>query len=296
MIKILITGAAGFTGVKACAYFLKEGYEVYGMVHKNTPKEEKIKFLSCDLMNHEEVEATLKSIKPHYVLHLAGQNHSGVSWDKPIPTFMANANGTLNLLEGVRLHSPQAKIIVVGSVIDFNPCYLTKPNHPYGLSKYVQTLLSSCWSTMFDLNIMIARPSNLIGPGPSNGICSLLAKKIALNERTSTSIEFHFHNLLDQRDFLDVRDAIKAYHTIFKYGKKNNSYTIASGNSKSLVDVVRVFKDLTPTNLMITTDFFQRVEPIRIDIKAIKLLGWEPQYTFNQSLRDSLNYHRGNFF
>ncbi|MCP3739193.1 NAD-dependent epimerase/dehydratase family protein [Rossellomorea sp. BNER] len=293
MNKILITGAAGFTGVKACAYFLEEGYEVYGMVHKSTFKEDKIKFVSCDLMNSEEVETVIKDIQPHYLLHLAGQNHSGISWEKPLQTFMVNANGTLNLLEAVRLHSPHAKIIVVGSVIDYNPCSLAKPNHPYGLSKYVQTLLSSSWSSLYDLNIMIARPSNLIGPGPSNGICSLLAKKIVMNEKNLTSEGFHFHNLLDQRDFLDVRDAIRAYQSIFKYGRKNKSYNIASGNNRTILEVLKAYKEFSSSDLEVTTDLFQRQEPIRVDTKEIKMLGWKPQHTFHESILETLNFHRG---
>ncbi|MBM7586935.1 GDP-4-dehydro-6-deoxy-D-mannose reductase [Bacillus pakistanensis] len=296
MKRILITGATGFTGVNACGYFAEIGYEVYGMVHKKIPKDGKANYVSCDLMNSEEVEEALKNIQPHYVLHLAGQNHSGRSWEEPISTFMANVNGTLNLLEAVRHYSPNADIIVVGSVIDFNPCSLSKPNHPYGLSKYVQTLLSTSWSSLYDLNIKIARPSNLIGPGPSNGICSLLARKIAMNEKKYTSEGFHFHNILDQRDFLDVRDAIRAYHSIFKYGQNVKSYNIASGKDRTILEVVRAFKFLSVADLEITTDFFQRQEPMYVDIKEIKLLGWEPKYTFQESIKETLNFHRGEVF
>ena len=53
-----------------------------------------------------------------------------------------------------------------------------KVSNPYSLSKTMQVIIAEAWGGLMDSNIIIAKPSNLIGPGVSNGVCSILAKKM----------------------------------------------------------------------------------------------------------------------
>ena len=77
-----------------------------------------------------------------------------------------------------------------------------------------------------DSNIIIAKPSNLIGPGESNGICSILAKKMIDIESGRSKAIIEVNSLKDSRDFLDVRDAIKAYHVLLRDGINGKQYNI----------------------------------------------------------------------
>ncbi|MDT9024015.1 MULTISPECIES: NAD-dependent epimerase/dehydratase family protein [Rossellomorea] len=289
MSKVFITGASGFTGRHACEYYLNKGYEVYGAVRHHQQPRKQVQQVKCDLLNAEALSDILKSIQPRFILHLAAQNHSGRSWEDPISTMNTNVIGTMNLLEAVKKAVPQSTILIVGSVIEYNPCQSRYPNHPYGLSKYMQILVSSSWSTFYDLDVRIAKPSNLIGPGNSNGICSLLAQK-CLHYRKDKSKTFHFHNILDHRDFLDVRDAIVAYDLILHKGKKNHSYTIARGETFTFLKIAKMLKELSHSDLPLFTEHFHHTPEIHFENSSLRQLFWKPTLSLQESLNDILEY------
>ncbi|WP_171050822.1 NAD-dependent epimerase/dehydratase family protein [Bacillus sp. BHET2] len=290
MKKILITGASGFTGRHACEYYTKKGYDVYGLVHSQSLSSKQIQSIHCDLFDIEGLIEVLKVVKPRFILHLAAQNHSGRSWEDPVSTINTNVIGTMNLLEAVKKSVPDATLLIVGSVIEYNPCHSSLPNHPYGLSKYIQTLLTLCWSTFYDLDIRIAKSSNLIGPGHSTGICSLLAQK-CLQYRDDKSISFHFHNVLDNRDFVDVRDAVEAYDIILQRGEKNESYIVSSGKNYRFLKVAKELKSISQSDLPLTTDHFYPTADIRHEHTKLCELDWKPKHSLQNSLKDIIDYY-----
>ena len=234
MNKIFITGATGFTGIHACAYYINKGYGVYAAVRGHHHPLEEVSSEFCDLMDTESMKETLGKFNLALSFISLLRIIAVVSWEDPISTINTNVIGTLNLLETVKSAVPHATVLITGSVIEYNPCHTPHPNHPYGLSKYIQTLISSCWSSFYDMDIRIAKTSNLIGPGHSNGICSLVAQK-CLQYSKGDSVGFHFHNILDRRDFLDVRDAVLAYDCILQKGRENETYVVASGENTYII-------------------------------------------------------------
>ncbi|XXM71199.1 NAD-dependent epimerase/dehydratase family protein [Lysinibacillus sphaericus] len=287
MKKIFITGSTGFTGLHACSYFLEKGYDVYGGVRGKRHPLKSVKSIDYSLTNLEELEEVMEAINPDFILHLAAQNHTGRSWEDPPSTFHANVFGTFYLLESIRNRAPHAVTLVTGSMIEYNPCISELHSHPYGLSKYLQAVLSSGWSKLFQLDIRIARPSNLIGPGPSNGLCSLLARACLNPDKT-----FHIDNILDRRDFLDVRDAVKAYETILLAGISGETYDIATGNEQTFLKAASTLKSITGSGLTFSTDEFYHPHREKIDNSKISSLGWEPSISFEKSLEDIVEYFR----
>ncbi|MCA0148541.1 MULTISPECIES: GDP-mannose 4,6-dehydratase [Rossellomorea] len=291
MNKVFITGATGFTGIHACEYFIKRGYEVFGAVRSHLHPIKEVRSVLCDLMDAKGMKVLFENIQPDMILHLAAQNHTGQSWDDPISTINTNVIGTMNLLEGVKGTIPSARILIIGSVIEFNPCHSIVPNHPYGLSKYIQTLLSTSWSSFYDLDIRIAKTSNLIGPGHSNGICALLAQK-CVQHRNGEGKGFHFHNILDRRDFLDVRDAVSAYDCILQKGCKNETYVVASGKTYKFIEVAKELKRLSQSDLPLTTEHFLSTPGVQYAIEKLESLSWKQTISLKQSLKDTLLYYQ----
>lgn len=289
MKKILITGAAGFAGMHSCRHFLEKGYEVIGIVRRPAASISGVSQLKVDLTIAEEVERVIQDFQPDMILHLAAQNHTGISWDFPLNTITTNVIGTLNLLEALRRHSRKAVILVAGSILEYNPCSDSVPQHPYGLSKYMQSLTAVCWKDLYGLDVRIAKSSNMIGPGPSNGICSMFAKK-CLEDNES----FHFINLLDRRDFIDVRDVVSAYEMILVDGVKDQTYVIASGKYKTLLEAAKTIKTIIGSNVTITADQFSRIQTTRLDITNIQNLGWRQTIPFETSIKDIIQYLNGN--
>ncbi|MCC5804138.1 NAD-dependent epimerase/dehydratase family protein [Rossellomorea vietnamensis] len=290
MNKVFISGATGFTGQHACGYYKGLGYEVYAAVRDHTLSPIDVRNMHCDLMDPEALRVLFEKVQPDLILHLAAQNHSGRSWNDPITTINTNVIGTMNLLEAAKIAVPHARILITGSVIEFNPCYSTEPNHPYGLSKYIQTLLSRSWSSFYDLDIRIAKTSNLIGPGHSNGICSLFVQK-CLQYRQGDTEGFQFHNILDSRDFLDVRDAVRAYDCILQKGRKNETYVVASGETHTLLEVAKELKRLSRSDLPLTTQQFLHTEPVHYVKDKLENLDWNQTIPLKQSLKDIVEYY-----
>lgn len=292
--KLLITGASGFTGQHACSHFIKAGYEVTAVTRTDLNNPE-VLVEQCDLTNEEAVRKLIKKVKPQYLLHLAGQNHVGHSWSEPISTLEANYNSTLNLIEALRLENPDCKTVIVGSALQFDPSNLSTLTHPYSFSKTLQVLVAQAWAKLYNLHIVIAKPSNLIGPGFSNGVCSIFAKRIIYMEENKRETVLNVNNLGAQRDFIDVRDAISAYEILLINGSSGEIYEISSGKSYSLKEVITRFQSLTSVDFQITStesDFNEA--KVKILPNKILNLGWKPTISIQSSLEDTLIFYRQN--
>ena len=292
--RIMITGANGFTGQHACKYFINAGYHVIAITrtNKHTVSDRLISFEHCDLTKKQSVSSLIQKTKPDYLLHLAGQNHVGNSWNDPITSVEANVMATAYLLEALRQEKPTCKIIIVGSTLQFDPNNLSTLLHPYSLSKTIQTLISQSWEALYGMNIIIAKPSNLIGPGVSNGVCSILAKKVIDMELQDAEKILEVNNLYVKRDFLDVRDAIVAYEMLFDYGVSGEVYVVSSGKSRYLKEITDSLRLLSSIEFSIKTLHNNVEKPVEIKPSLLQSMGWKPHIPFEDSMKAILEYYR----
>jgi len=316
--SILITGANGFTGKHACEYFLNEGYKVYGLIREGNSNQnievkeevkENLETIICDMTEFNHLSVLIKMIKPDYVLHTAGKNSVVESWKHPAYYVKANILATVFLLESIReAHLFSTKTLVIGSTLEYN-LNTNTPNHPYGLTKTFQSLVAKSWNHLFHLPIIIAKPTNLIGPGPSTGICSMIGEKVAKIRNQMETDPIEIRNLNDERDYLDIRDAIRAYDRIFQKGKIGETYTIGTGQFRTLKEVITTFEKYIDVKLPISFPegiSFKSSErnnnheskdkekennfQYKREIEKIRQLGWKPNYTFDSSIKDIIDY------
>jgi GDP-4-dehydro-6-deoxy-D-mannose reductase len=293
--KLLITGASGFTGQHACNHFVNAGFDVTAVSRKSF-RNGQVQTELCDLTNKENVGKLIKKVKPDYLLHLAGQNHVGQSWIDPVSSLEVNAMSTLYLIEALRQENPACKMVIVGSALQFDPQNITTLTHPYSLSKTLQVLIAQSWGVLYNMNVVIAKPSNLIGPGISNGVCSIFAKKIVDMEENNAEKVLEVSNMHAKRDFVDVRDAVSAYEILLTQGKFGEIYDIASGNSRSLGDIINQFNSIANIEfkVKINTKITAADEHAEINLSKIKKLGWQSIIPFDTSILDILNFYRKN--
>jgi GDP-4-dehydro-6-deoxy-D-mannose reductase len=141
--------------------------------------------------------------------------------------------------------------------------------------------------------VVIARSFNHIGPGQDErfvipSIARQLAK-ILLNEEEAV---LHAGNLAVDRDFLDVRDAVRAYVTVMKDGENRQAYNICSGEARSIAGVVQRLVELSDTGARLALDP-GRLRAIDIpalhgDASRLKALGWRQRLTLDETLRELL--------
>jgi GDP-4-dehydro-6-deoxy-D-mannose reductase len=291
--KLMITGASGFTGQHACSHFLNAGFDVTAVIRKTHFIQNQLKIEYCDLTNKEEVNVLVKKVNPQYILHLAGQNHVGESWIDPVSALETNAMSTAYLIDALRQAQPSCKIIVAGSALQFNPANLSELTHPYSLSKTLQTLIAQSWGVLYKMPIVVAKPSNLIGPGISNGVCSIFSQKIAAMEKNMAERVLEVNNLNARRDFIDVRDAVSAYETLLMNGEPGKTYNISSGKTRSLGEILHVLKSIATVEFEVRSISNQCIErPVDTQSAELMKLGWKPAFSLESSLKDILDYYR----
>lgn len=289
---VLITGAGGFTGRHACRYFAAAGYPVAAAVRREDGEAPADRVYACDLTDKTDVERLIQETRPRYVLHLAGRNAVSDSWKDPLGCMEANMLSTLYLLESLR-GGGESRLLIAGSMLDFDLAKAPEPLHPYSLAKTMQVLAARAWGHLFGQEVLIAKPSNLIGPGRSNGICGLLAARIARWEIGADSSSFRLSSMHEERDYLDVRDAVAAYAIILEAGKPGAVYPVCSGVRRPLGEIVSVYTGLTSHRLPIEIGQAPLLPPpLPMDTGSMQELGWTPAIPFAQSLADALDFYR----
>lgn len=243
-----------------------------------------------NLQNGREVHRLLHQVKPRGIFHLAAQSVPRFSWANPAQTFVTNAVGTLNLLEAMRQGGWPCRFIFASTSQVYGRCFyrgislnevsLVWPESPYAASKFLAELSILNYVSKFNLDAVIARPTNHIGPGQrSDFVFSDWCRQIATAEAGHAKNVLEVGNLNLRRDFLDVSDVVKAYGLLFSKGKTGEIYNIASGQCHPL----RKYADFLITQArrpMKLKVMSQRVreneyEDTLLNSNAIKKLGWK---------------------
>jgi GDP-4-dehydro-6-deoxy-D-mannose reductase len=312
--NILITGAAGFTGRHAVAYFAEKGASVTAVLRQpfkpdsTVPGQpvfpQGVEIYICDLSDRKAVAEMVAKTAPEEVLHLAGKNSVPESWQDPLLYMETNVMATLYLLEALRAQ-PSSRILVAGSRLKYR-IGSVQPPHPYSLSKTLEELVSLAWRTLFKQQVMLAEPCNLMGPGNSAGFCSLLAGHIVRSESGMAQAPFKLSSRWARRDFLDVRDAVRAYDLILRTGEIGQIYRIESGVERRLGDIAEQLlkRSMVPVPMEWGADV---AEPVLSPVPAgtgkpptdssaperdAVELGWQARIPLEQSLSDIIDYFR----
>ncbi|GMK37440.1 UDP-2-acetamido-2,6-dideoxy-hexulose 4-reductase [Paenibacillus sp. CCS19] len=302
-LRVLVTGAGGFSGEHAVVHFRQAGWEVVAAVSRRIGLEAAApgpdsghEVIACDWTDRDDARRVIAQAQPDAVVHLAGLNAVGGSWLDPSAYLMTNGMGTVHLLEAIRAAGRPCRVLVAGSMLRFRPSADTDatpaPLHPYSLSKMVQVLVSQCWSSLYGMDVIVAEPSNLIGPGRSEGLCALLARYTAQTEAAEaageTAAPFRLSSRDERRDFLDVRDAMAAYEVLLRSGTSGSVYPVASGQFVTLEQLALQFAAMAHSKLAFEIGDSSAQSPEAVDLGGIHSLGWQARIPLAQSLQDAL--------
>jgi GDP-4-dehydro-6-deoxy-D-mannose reductase len=317
MKSILITGISGFVGGHFTQFLLNNStdYIIHG-VSRSKPAWDfipnrnqvlrSITFYQCDLLDSTKIHALIGDIQPDYILHLASFSSVAQSWREPLASFLNNTNAFLNIVESVRIHRLNTKILSVGSseeygIVKENNLPLTEnkylaPANPYAVARVSEEHLAQIYGKGYNLNICCTRSFNHIGPGQSDQfVVSSIAKqfaRIALKHEKPV-IKIGEGSII--RDFVDVEDVILAYTAILESGVTGEVYNVCSGKGYSIHDIVNTLSELTkiPITVEQNTDLLRPIDnPVLIGSykKLQNDTGWKPQVPIEKSLEKIYNY------
>jgi GDP-4-dehydro-6-deoxy-D-mannose reductase len=315
MEKFLITGFSGFVS----SHFLKylEDNTIRSSIlgiDLNPPEFQfdqyhnlKCSFKKVNMLEKNAIKELFCNFAPDYILHFASFSSVGFSWKNPTLSFTNNTNLFLNLLEEVRAAGVNCRIISIGSSEEYGNVdpknlplkenQVLNPLSPYAVARVAQEHLSKLYSSGYGLDIIMTRSFNHLGPGqkPNFVISSFAKQMVEMKNKGLTKGHLKTGDINIIRDFLDVRDVVRAYYFLLKYGKRGEIYNICSGKGTSIKEIIDMMANILGLDIKIRiNEDLIRPNDNKIIIgdnnKIRREIGWQRKIPLGQSLRDVLEY------
>jgi GDP-mannose 4,6-dehydratase len=323
MARALITGITGMVGSHLVDFLLENtDWEIYGFCRWNDSleniehlsdkinKKERIELIYGDLNDLASLLDTVDISKPDYVFHLAAQSYPQTSFTAPLETLDTNILGTAKLLEAIRksIYNPIIHVCASSEVfgrVDFDQLPIDEeckfhPASPYAISKVGTDLVGRYYAEAYDMNIMTTRMFTHTGPRRGDVFSeSTFAKQIAMIEAGMQEPKIYVGNLESLRTYADVRDAVKAYYMLVTVNPRGGQYYNIGGKKTMKISEMLDYlvSQSTVDNIEIVTDP-ERLRPIDADLQVPDTskfehhTKWKPEYTFEQTMNDLLQYWR----
>lgn len=291
--RALVTGAGGFVGGHLVRHLEEAGDEVV-QVERNVD--------GIDIADAPAISRVIAQAAPEAVYHLAGAADVGGSWSEPYETFMANAVGTLNVVEASR-KAGVGRVLAVTSAdvyghvteaeLPLDEDQPLRPASPYAASKVAADAVAQQAWLGHRFPVIRVRAFNHLGPGQSDRfLAPSLAARIARNEREGGD-EVPIGNMTPMRDITDVRDVVRAYRLLMTDGTPGDVYNVCSGRAVSVKELADLLLGMARRPMRLVTDpDLQRPVDIPVLVgdstRLAKATGWAPTIPLEQTLADVL--------
>jgi UDP-N-acetylglucosamine 4-epimerase len=317
---VLITGGAGFIGSNLCEYFLSKDYFVvcldnFATGHKHNIKpfldNTNFKLIEGDIRNLETCKDATLNID--YVLHQAALGSVPRSINDPIATNDVNISGFLNMLvasrdAGIKRFVYAASSSTYGDSERMPKVEETigKPLSPYAITKYVNELYADIFSKTYGLETIGLRYFNVFGrrQDPNGAYAAVIPKFVmhlmrhespVINGDGNYSRDFtYIDNVIQMNELAMMTDNLDAINTV---------YNTAYGDRTTLNDMFYYLK-------LFLSDYDEKIADIQVihgpnragDIphslasieKAKKLLHYNPNYSFQEGLKEAIKWYWDN--
>ncbi len=308
-----VTGGTGLVGGWLVQRLVDAGADVVCLLRDWVPQSdlirtgltEKVKVVRGDVRDQVLLERVLGEYEINTVIHLAAQTIVGIANRNPISTFESNIAGTWTLLEACR-RSPQVKQIVVASSdkaygdhehLPYDESTPLQGRHPYDVSKSCSDLVAQSFATTFGLPVVVTRCGNFYGGGDLNWN-RIVPGTIRSVLRGARPIIRSDGNYI--RDYFYVEDGAAAYLLLAEQMASNRelagqAFNFSNEIQVSVLEIVQQIlklmeSDLQPEVMNQTTNEIRH--QYLSATKAREQLGWQPLFTLDQGLRQTISWYR----
>jgi nucleoside-diphosphate-sugar epimerase len=221
--------------------------------------------------------------------------------------FRTNVLGAMSFLEAVAVGAPNARAVVLGSTggvygtpeaggLPLAESARCNPVDLYSASKLASEHATRIVAARAGVRVIWARLFNLVGPGQDERhVCGRFAAQAAAIARGVLPPVMEVGNLEATRDFIDVRDAVRALAILARNGEPGTPYNVASGIETRIGDVLR--GTLCAAGVENTTAVAQLpgrsgdIDRHFADIGRLRALGFKTRYDLAKSIADVVTYY-----
>lgn len=311
--KALITGISGQDGSYLSEHLLSLGYEVHGIIRRNSIPEHQesrvsnldVRTYYGDVMDAGSIEKVMKEVMPDEIYNLAAQSHVRISFDIPQFTAQTNAIGTLNVLEAYRKICPEAKYYqassseMFGNSVDADgyqrETTVMNPASPYGCSKVFGYNIVRNYRKSYNLHACNGILFNHESPRRGSNFVTNKVIKSAVRIKLGFEKALELGNIDSSRDWGHSKDYVRAMHLIVNHHKPDD-FVVATGETRTVREMcIYVFQSLGLNyfdHVVINPRLFrpEELKYLKGDATKIKALGWKPEYSF-EMLMDEMIKH-----
>lgn len=315
MDNILITGSDGFIGSHLTEELVKQGKRVKAFVYYNSfnnwgwldtlPRDilNEIEIFSGDIRDPNGVREAMKGIDEVY--HLAALIAIPFSYHSPDSYVDTNIKGTLNVLQAARdlgtsrvLVTSTSEVYGTAQYVPIDEKHPYQGQSPYSATKIGADRLAESFYRSFNMPITIVRPFNTYGPRQS----ARAVIPTIITQLLSGKGEIELGSLTPTRDFNYVKDTANGFIEIAKSNKTiGEEINIATQNEVSIGQLAKeLIRQINPNAKIVCDE--QRLRPEKSEVNRLlgsnekmkKLTNWVPKYTFEEGIKETIEFFRNN--
>ena len=307
--RFLVTGGLGFIGSNFCRFMLrmhsdcelinvdKVGIGANPVNLRDMENDKRYSFVKGDITNPQFMHKMIRDVD--VVVNIAAETHVDRSISDPYLFLKNNTIGTFTVLEALRKYNKKARLVHVstdeiygqaleGSFTENTPA---NPSNPYSASKAAADMFVLSYHKTYDLNVSITRCTNNFGPYQ---LPEKLIPKTIIRALRDLSIPIYGSGT-NIRDWIYVEDHCEAVDVVLQRGKAGEVYNISAGNEIPNIDIAKkILALLDKPESLITFVEDRPGHDVRYSLdstKARSMVGWQPKFSFNESLESTVRWY-----
>lgn len=314
--RAFITGISGQDGSYLSEYLLNKGYDVYGMIRRNSVAENQqnrlddirndVKVFYGDMTDQTSIEKILTEVKPDEIYNLAAQSHVRISYDIPQYTVQVNALGVINVLEAYKRICPESKFYQASSSEMFGNSVdpdgfqrettIMNPVSPYGCAKVFGYNIVRHYRRAYNLHATNGILFNHESPRRGSNFVTSKVVKGACMIKLGLQDKLEIGNLDSYRDWGHSKDYVRAMHMIINHEIADDFVvsTMKTYSVRDMCEVVFQYLGLDYKDYIVQNPIFLRSEELNYlrgdSTKFRETLGWTPEYSFEELMIDMIEY------
>ncbi len=308
--KVLVTGAGGFIGSHLIERLIDLGADVKGFARYNSrndwglleiipsQKLDSLQIISGDLQDYDAVFSAVRDVD--VIFHLGSLISIPYSYIRPRDTIENNILSTLNILTAARdlgvekvVHTSSSEVYGTALYVPIDEKHPLQGQSPYSASKIGADKIAESFYCSFDLPVATIRPFNTYGPRQSaRAIIPTIITQAIEQEKIKLG------SLFPTRDYTFVKDTVNGFiSTAESKSSIGEVINIGSNFEISMGDLAQRISSLLNKDIKIVQDS-SRVRPLKSEVKRLwcdnakakRLLGWEPQVSLDEGLKETIEW------